>query len=57
MTSGRVTTTRKPLAPITILDSDGNQHPIRVVLDTGFTGYLVLPDKVYASARPDRTPV
>ena len=45
MTSGRVTTTRKPLVSVTILDSDGNRQLIRVVLDTGFTGYLVLPER------------
>ncbi len=45
MTSGIVTATRKPLVPLTILDDSGNRHTLRVVLDTGFTGQLLLPER------------
>ena len=45
MTSGSVVGTRKPLVPITILDSVGNPQTLRVVLDTGFTGQLALPER------------
>ena len=45
MTSGSVVGTRKPLVPITILDSVGAPQVLRVILDTGFTGQLVLPER------------
>ena len=45
MTGGNVTATRKPLLPITLLDSAGNRHTLRVILDTGFTGELLLPER------------
>lgn len=45
MTSGNVTATRIPLIPITLLDSAGNRHTIRAVLDSGFTGELLLPER------------
>ena len=45
MTSGRVTPTHKPLIPVTVLDSQRNPHTIRFVLDTGFTGQLLLPNR------------
>lgn len=38
-------TYRKPLAPIAILDSIGNPHALRVILDTGFTGQSLLPER------------
>ncbi len=44
MTNGGVTRTRKPLVPITVLDSIGVPHTLPVVLDTAFTGELVLPE-------------
>ncbi len=43
MTSGRVIATRKPLVPVTILDSQSNPHTIQFILDTGFNGQLLLP--------------
>ncbi len=45
MISGHVTVTRKPLVPLTILDHHGNPHTIRLILDTGFTGQLLLPER------------
>ena len=45
MTSGAVTDTRKPLVPITVLDSRNNPHTIQFVLDSGFTGQLLLPNR------------
>ena len=53
MTIGSVTATRKPLLPITLMDSVGNRHTLRVILDTGFTGELLLAGTVYPPARPD----
>ena len=46
MTSGHVTVTRKPLVPITILDSHGNSRTVRAILDTGFTGQILLPERI-----------
>ena len=31
--------------PITLLDSAGNSHTMRVILDSGFTGELLLPQR------------
>ena len=45
MISGRVIYTRKPLVPVIVLDSQRNPHTIQFVLDTGFTGQLLLPDR------------
>lgn len=45
MTSGRVTATRKPLVPITVLDRRDNPHTIQFVFDSGFTGELLLPKR------------
>ena len=45
MTNGSVTGTRKPLVPLTILDGSGNPQTLRVVLDTGFTGQVSLPER------------
>ena len=62
MTRGNVISARKPLLPITILDSTGNQHDLLVTLDTGFTSQLALPGNylrrsvlttdVYIDSRP-----
>lgn len=43
-TIGNVTVERQPLAPLTILDSGGNLHTLSVIVDTGFTGELALPE-------------
>lgn len=45
MSSGRVAATRKPLVPVTILDSRRNPHTIQFILDTGFNGQLLLPNR------------
>ena len=45
MTIGSVTATRKPMAPLTILDANGHRHTIQVTVDTGFTGELLLPEQ------------
>ena len=46
MTNGYVTVTRKPLVPITFFDNRGNPHEMRLILDTGFTGQVVLPERI-----------
>ena len=45
MTNGFVTTTRKPLLSVTLLDAGEHRHTIPFVLDTGFTGQLLLPER------------
>ena len=45
MTDGNVTTTRKPLLRITLLDAGDRRHTIPFILDTGFTGQLLLPQR------------
>ena len=45
MTGGTVTLTRKPLVPLTIFDDAGVRHTISLVLDTGFTGQVLLPER------------
>ena len=45
MTSGRVADTRKPFVPITVLDSRNSPHIIQFILDTGFNGQLLLPNR------------
>ena len=43
MTSGRVDDRRKPLVPVTVFDHQSRPHTIQFILDTGFTGQLLLP--------------
>ena len=45
MTYGKVADIRKPFVPITVLDSHSNPHTIQFILDTGFTGQLLLPNR------------
>ena len=45
MISGRVADTRKPFVPVTVLDRHSNPHSIQFILDTGFTGELLLPSR------------
>ena len=45
MTRGYVTTTRKPMLPLTILDRNDNGHAIQFIVDTGFTGQVLLPER------------
>ena len=45
MTSGRVALNRKPFVPVTILDSQSNPQTVQFIVDTGFTGQLLLPDR------------
>ncbi len=45
MTSGRVVSTRKPLVSLHFLDVNENPHLIPMVLDTGFTGQVLLPER------------
>ena len=45
MTSGRVDARRKPFVPVTVLDNQGKPHTIQFILDTGFTGQLLLPNQ------------
>ena len=43
MLTGRVSPRLQALLSVEILDADGQPHPVEVVLDTGFEGYLALP--------------
>lgn len=45
MTSGRVDARRKPFVPVTVLDRLSNPHTIQFIMDTGFTGQLLLPSR------------
>ena len=45
MTRGYVTTTRKQMLTLTILDRDDNGHAIQFIVDTGFTGQVLLPER------------
>ena len=45
MTSGRVSARRKPFVPVTVLDNQSRPHTIQFILDTGFTGQLLLPNR------------
>lgn len=45
MTNGYVTSTRKPLLRVTLLDTEEHRHTIPFILDTGFTGQLLLPER------------
>ena len=45
MTRGYVTTTRKPMLTLTILDRNDNGHAIQFIVDTGFTGQVLLPER------------
>jgi predicted aspartyl protease len=35
--------------PLIVYDSQGRQHPIQVVVDTGFNGSLTLPSRIIAT--------
>ena len=48
MTSGRVVVTRKPLIWLHFLDVNEDPHLIPMVLDTGFTGQALLPERYVA---------
>ena len=43
MLTGRVSSELLAWLSVEILDADGQPHPVEVVLDTGFEGYLGLP--------------
>ena len=45
MTRGYVTTTRKPMLTLTILERNDNGHAIQFIVDTGFTGQVLLPER------------
>ncbi len=45
MTPGRVDARRKPFVPVTVLDNQSKPHTIQFILDTGFTGQLLLPNR------------
>ena len=44
MTGGRVSPARLPLAPLEIRDGNGNWQALTFVLDTGFTGFIAIPE-------------
>ena len=43
--SGRVTSDQQALVAVDIFDGDGRPRSVEVILDTGFTGYLTLPQE------------
>ena len=45
MTGGRVTSARQPLLPMAILDGGGQWRTLPFVLDTGFTGFIAVPER------------
>ena len=45
MINGRVITERRVLMPLEIRDGNGVWHTLLASLDTGFTGYLALPER------------
>ena len=45
MTNGYVTSTRKPLLRVTLLDAEEHRHTVPFILDTGFIGQLHLPER------------
>ena len=45
MIGGRVTTGGKAIVRLDFLDSNGTSHTIPMVLDTGFTGHVSLPER------------
>ena len=45
MISGEVRGDRQALVTIEIIDAEGRPRPVEAVLDTGFTGYLTLPEE------------
>ena len=45
MINGRVAGTRRILMQLEVQDGDGNWQMLPVMLDTGFTGYLALPER------------
>ena len=46
MVQGRVARSKQPLVPVTVLDSEGIEHTLTVVMDTGSNGELTLPREV-----------
>ena len=44
MIAGRVTDSRRALLELRIRDGNGNWRSVSTALDTGFTGYLALPE-------------
>ena len=44
MIGGRVTDSQRALLELRIRDGDGNWQTLTTMLDTGFTGYLALPE-------------
>ena len=45
MHRGRVSADQQALVTIDVFDGEGRPQPLEVVLDTGFTGYLTLPEQ------------
>ena len=44
MTNGRISTARLPQIPVRLQDGSGSWQTLAVVVDTGFTGQLALPE-------------
>lgn len=45
MTSGRIANLNLAWIPVRIQDRDGTWHELSIMLDTGFTGQLALPER------------
>jgi len=54
MIAGRVTPDLEVLVPIRLLGGSGAEREMDVGLDTGFTGYLVLPSEVLTAVDAQR---
>lgn len=46
MIVGVVTVDREPVLQIIVHDSNGQDHPQKAIVDTGYTGWLTLPPNV-----------
>ena len=51
MIRGSVSQDLEALITVDVEDGNGTSHPLEVILDTGFTGYLVLPQDVIRQLR------
>lgn len=51
MIAGTVNADREPLIPIRVHDADGQEREFAAVVDTGFTGWLTLPQDLITALR------
>jgi clan AA aspartic protease len=46
MISGTVVANRGVVVPIVVYDSSGHEHALSAIVDTGFNGWLTLPERL-----------